>query len=656
MRLPPRPALNWKPDGTPVDGRVDDIYYSVEDGLAESRTVFLEPCGVPARWTGTKDFTIGELGFGTGLNFLAAWDLWRRHRSGPAWLHFVSFEGFPLDREDISQALQPWPELASLATRLVAQWPPRAKGIRRLCWPEEHISLTLHIGSIADTLRQSDLRADAWFLDGFSPAKNAEMWDPALWPLLVERSAERARIATFTVAGAVRRGLSDAGFKVEKAAGHGRKRQRLEGYLPPPGEVRQPAARPGTAVGPGTPGTASARPLTAANSDLTSGSIVPPLTPVPTQTSPVRLIRGSKVAVIGAGIAGACLASSLSRRGAAVTLFDKAAGPVSGASGNPAALVMPRLDAEDTAASRLLVDAYIAARQTYQNMPGIDPVTVYQQPRDAREASRYEKVLADPPLGLECLEALRGSGLLHKGACLVRPAELVPALLDGIPARWGSEVDIDQTARTVNQEPFDAIILASGLHIASMYPWLRLDGRLGQIEFYESQLAVAPSALASGAYALAVGGLRLWGATYEALTTDGIITSDAASQKNGEALQALNPFWSKEALAASSHSRAAVRATSADRLPVIGRVPDFARILETHAGLRHGKSVEAPLADVVGLFVAGGFGSRGFTWGPWAAQILTAQLFDDPMPVAGNVLELVTPARQILRDLKRKRL
>lgn len=656
MRLPPRPDLNWKPDGTPVDSRVDDVYYSVEDGLAESRAVFLEACGLPARWTATKDFTIGELGFGTGLNFLATWDLWRRHRSGTAWLHFVSFEGFPLDREDVEQAFRPWPELATLATKLVARWPLRAKGVRRLSWPDEKISLTLHVGSIADTLPQSELSADAWFLDGFSPAKNAEMWDPALWPLLAERSAKMARIATFTVAGAVRRGLSEAGFIVEKTAGYGRKRQRLEGYLPSQVSSQRPTPEGRPESGADNPDRASAGVIEGDE----RGRVIMDFDRHQEQSQksqrPEHLVQGGKVAIIGAGIAGACLAATLSRRGADVTIFDRAQGPVSGASGNPAALVMPRLDAEDNAASRLLIDAYIAARNAYSGQPGIDQVAVYQQPRDAREASRYEKVLADPPLGLECLEALRGSGLLHKGACLVRPAELVPALLDGIATRWGVEVDIDQAARTVNHEPFEAIVLASGLHIASLYPWLRLDGRLGQIEYYESQLEVAPSALASGAYALSSGGLRLWGATYEALTSEGITTSDTASQKNDDALAALNPYWSKEALSADRRSRAAVRATSVDRLPVIGRLPDIEHILQTHADLRNGKRILAPVTNVPGIFVTGGFGSRGFTWAPWAAQIVTAQLFNDPMPAARNVLDLVAPSRQILRDLKRKRL
>ena len=172
MRLPPRPDLIWKDDGTPVDPRVDDVYYSVEDGLAESRAVFLRGCDLPERWKDRPAYTIAELGFGTGLNFLATWQAWHASKPREGWLNFVSFEGYPLDVEDVERALRPWPELAELSNKLCANWPPRAKGVRQLIWPEERLSLSLHIGQIEETLPLSEFMADAWYLDGFSPAKN----------------------------------------------------------------------------------------------------------------------------------------------------------------------------------------------------------------------------------------------------------------------------------------------------------------------------------------------------------------------------------------------------------------------------------------------------------------------------------------------------
>ena len=194
-RLPPHPELNWRDDGTPEAAAHGDIYYTLGSGLAETRNVFLKGCGLPERWIDSERFTIGELGFGTGLNFLAAWELWVAHRpSLDAWLHFVSFEGFPLEREDAARALSNWPELAPYTEKLLTCWPHRARGIRRIDWPEDRVSLTLHIDDIARALSASRLEADAWFLDGFSPAKNADMWEASLYPLIAERSAKGASI------------------------------------------------------------------------------------------------------------------------------------------------------------------------------------------------------------------------------------------------------------------------------------------------------------------------------------------------------------------------------------------------------------------------------------------------------------------------------
>lgn len=611
MRLPPRPDLQWKDDGTPVDERVGDVYYSVEDGLEEARAVFLSGCGLPEGWQGRPSFTIGELGFGTGLNFLAAWQLWQQTRGEAGWLHFVSFEGFPLDREDVEQALKPWPELSELSAKLCENWPVRAKGVRQIVWAEERLTLTLHVGLIEDTLPQSRFKADAWFLDGFSPAKNEAMWDERLWPLIAERSASGARAGTFTVAGAVRRGLASAGFEVERVPGFGRKRQRLEARY----------ARDAAAVS-GVLGRA--------------------------QTSAKR------VAVIGAGISGACLGYTLQRRGLDVTLFDTADCPARGTSGNPLALVMPRLDAGDTVQARLLIDAYLAAQQFYRGLPGVEQTEVFHRPRDMKEADRFAKVLADPPLGLDQLEAVRDGGVLHKGAMIVRPSLLLPALLKGINVQWGRLAEVDIEARSVNGEGFDAVILADGWHMQNTLPEFGLTGRLGQVDWIESDVDAPPSALAAGHYALASGQQRLWGATFEGHGGEQPEVSEIARQANAEALDELAPYWFQELRRAEVYSRSGVRATTADRLPLIGAVPDVAALIEKRSVLE--RRQWKPLAvqcDREGIYAAGGYGSRGFTWAPWAASVLAAELTGDPMPARVEALEAVAPIRQILRDLKR---
>jgi tRNA 5-methylaminomethyl-2-thiouridine biosynthesis bifunctional protein len=598
MRLPPRPDLHWKDDGTPVDERVGDVYYSVEDGLEESRAVFLRGCGLPERFAGRESFTVAELGFGTGLNFLALWQMWQAYRGKQGWLHFVSFEGFPLDAADVARALQPWPELADLAGELLANWPYRAKGVHRVVWPEERLSLTLHIGMIEETLPQSEFTADAWFLDGFSPAKNEDMWAEKLWPMVAERTAPGAVAATFTVAGAVRRGLASAGFEVSKQPGHGRKRERLEAIFP--------------------------------------GS-----------TPEARMKQRPMVAIVGAGISGACLARALTDRGAGVTVFDRASGPAQGTSGNPLALLMPRIDAGDTVQARFLIEAYNAARSAYRGLPGIEETEVVQRAKDDKELARFEKILADPPFGLEDLEAIK-HGLLHKRAVMLRPAELIPALLDGIDVRWGTKGPSD-----LDDAPYDALIHAGGWQMDDLFPYLRLKGRAGQVTFVEVEVDAPPSAVASGAYALASGQERLWGATYRDQVGDAPSVQAADDIENQAALEMLNPYWRQMALSGETRSRAGVRATTPDRLPVIGALPDLDALAPQIPALRGGAGLEGAVPVLSGRYIAGGFGSRGFTFAPWAARLITAQIFGDPLPTQLETLSLVHPVRQVIRDLKR---
>lgn len=615
-RLLTQPEIDWKEDGTPIARAAGDIYFTAGDGLGETRAVFLAGCGLPEGWSGRETFTIAETGFGTGLNFLAAWDLWRENRPSPtAFLHFVSYEGFPLARDDAERALSAWPELAGLSERLIAVWPGPVRGVRHFIWPEDGVTLTLHLADIAESLPDSVYHADAWFLDGFSPAKNEAMWAADLFKGVSERSVPGAPAATFTVAGAVRRGLADAGFSVAKAPGHGRKRERLEARLATP-----PAPDP---------------------------DVFGLTRPLP---------RANRIAILGAGIAGASAAHALKQLGADPVVFDPADGPASGGSGNPVGLVMPRLDAGDTAQARLLLDAYLAARHTYRGRPGVTETEVRQVPKDEAETARFEKLLADPPLPLEDLEALAGGGLLHKRALIVEPAKLIPSLLDGVDQHYGAMPDVDLAACTVNGTPFDAIVLANGMAAGALLPWLGLEARMGQVDFTEGPADAPPFAMASGTYALALGTLRLWGATFDKVASETApFTSDAAREANLKGVETLSPYWVRDTRRPDIASRASLRATTADRLPLIGAVPDHDAFLDTFGGMRKGRpaDADAPLLDRV--FVSSGFGARGFTWGPWAASVLAARLCGAPAPASRSALEAVAPARLLVRALKRGR-
>ena len=228
-RLPPLPDLAFA-DGAPRSRDHGDVYFSGE-GLAEKRTVFLEGCGLPGAWAGRNHFTVGELGFGTGLNLLATWDLWRRHRpSAFARLDYLSFEGALMPAEAAAGIHALWPELAELSRLLLASWPARARGVQRIHLPDS-LALTLIVDDIAAALPEARAGVDAWFLDGFAPSKNPAMWSAEAMAQVARLSAPNARAATYTVAGDVRRNLEAAGFAVEKKPGHGRKKERLEATL-----------------------------------------------------------------------------------------------------------------------------------------------------------------------------------------------------------------------------------------------------------------------------------------------------------------------------------------------------------------------------------------------------------------------------------------
>jgi tRNA U34 5-methylaminomethyl-2-thiouridine-forming methyltransferase MnmC len=207
----------------PVSARFDDPYYSLEDGLAETRHVFLAGNGLPERFR--PGFHVAELGFGTGLNALAAWAAWRA-AGVPGDLRFTSFEAFPMAPGDMRRALAAWPEIAALAAMLPEGWHPGAGG---LALPA--LRLTVITGDARARLPEWDGRADAWFLDGFGPAKNPELWEPALMVEVARHTAPGGTFATYSAAGPVRRALAAAGFAVERVPGYGRKRHMTRGRL-----------------------------------------------------------------------------------------------------------------------------------------------------------------------------------------------------------------------------------------------------------------------------------------------------------------------------------------------------------------------------------------------------------------------------------------
>ncbi|MBN2631756.1 MAG: tRNA (5-methylaminomethyl-2-thiouridine)(34)-methyltransferase MnmD [Rhodobacteraceae bacterium] len=213
--------LDWRDGGVPVSRRFDDPYFSLHDGLAETRHVFLSGNGLPERLR--DGFHIAELGFGTGLNLLATLIAWRG-TGRPGTLRFTSFEAYPLPAPDIARALAQFPEALAAAPGFLTAW---ATGARSFTLPG--VAIEVIVGDARDTLPAWQGCADAWFLDGFSPAKNPELWSPDLMAQVARHTATGGSFATYTAAGHVRQALAGAGFTVSRQPGHGRKRHMTTG-------------------------------------------------------------------------------------------------------------------------------------------------------------------------------------------------------------------------------------------------------------------------------------------------------------------------------------------------------------------------------------------------------------------------------------------
>ncbi len=581
-RLPPLPDLDW-PDSqhtaAPFARDHGDVYFSGE-GLSEKRAVFLTGCGLPEAWGDREQFCVGELGFGTGLNLLALWDLWRRHRPSPtARLDYLSFEGALIQKADAARIHAAWPELGDLSQQLLDRWPDRARGFQRINLPDG-VTLTLAIDDIAAAIPQARASIDAWFLDGFAPSKNPDMWSAETLAHVARLSAPDARAATYTVAGDVRRNLEAAGFSVAKMPGHGRKKERLEARL--------------------------------------------------TTSRPAPVPPPKRVAIIGAGIAGACAAHAFLKRGCDVTIIDRAAEPGAGASGNPLALVMPRLDAADGPTARALVEAWLYARRFYAALgpDSAQQLDAIHLPRSEKEQQRFAKLLGDPPLDDAILQSFE-QGIRHLGAFAIRPRVALAQLIKGATLRFNANV------ASLFELDADLVIACAGMGLADLTDGTPpLTGRLGQLESTPSK--GAPNAIADGGYAVEAFGHLVFGATFEAANGPPQITNTARSQ-NLETLARLRPDVTPTEIS----SRAAIRATTQDRLPFAGAAP------------HKEKAPDGTPAPCSPLRLIGGLGSRGFLWAPLLAELVASEAFDEPSPVEASVAECLDPGRFLARATRR---
>ncbi|HCT73328.1 MULTISPECIES: tRNA (5-methylaminomethyl-2-thiouridine)(34)-methyltransferase MnmD [Psychrobacter] len=346
--------IDWQMDDTgnmvPVSGEFGDVYFSHADGLAESRHVFLAHNQLPERLANLAPkqcFTIAELGFGTGLNFLATWQLWQQLRAqnpklATAKLHFISTEKFPIPLADLTQILALWgqraPELTTLIELLLEAYPPLIAGCHRLNFFDDNLTVDIWLGDAAESLAKlannpSSSHApyvDAWFLDGFAPSCNSTLWADSIFAQMQRLSCPNTTAATYSCAGIVKRALQDCGFQIKKVKGFGRKREMLTAIM------------------------TDAAKLEESNSDSTDHTYNQPA-------------HNAHSIVIGAGVSGLLTAWSLANRGIQVTLLDKSA-PLAGASGNPRALLAPKMTPIHHVDEHLHTIGYLYSSRLYRRL------------------------------------------------------------------------------------------------------------------------------------------------------------------------------------------------------------------------------------------------------------------------------------------------
>lgn len=582
----PSSPLVWREDGLPQSSLYGDVYFSSVDGLAETRAVFLQGCGLPERFggriAGRRDFVVGELGFGSGLNIAALLDLWRREKPTGARLRIFSIEAHPLDRDEAARILAHWPELGEAAQALLDAWPGKARGFHRMDLPAFDATLDLAVMDVIEALEAWGGAADAWFLDGFSPALNPAMWREEVLAAVAARSAPGARAATFTVAGAVRRGLQSAGFEIAKRPGFGRKRERLEAWLP--GE--HPASR-----------------------------------------------RPESLAIIGGGIAGAALARAARVEGLAVTVIDDPDGVA--ASGNPTGLVTPALDAGGGPRAALYAQALARATALYAEIPGaVVAQGVLQLAGADRDPARFATVARQDifePGTLTALEPEETEGRLGQAtpALIMGSAQVVEP--PTIRAAWIGETLAARVARLERDGDgwrlldaegelivrADAVILAGGAASVGLDAALPLRPVRGQASWAKGVTTSAPSAF--GGYAIPTRDGVLFGATHDRDETATDVR-DADHARNLATLAKGLPRLAQQLEGKTFEGRAALRATVPDHMPI--------------AGAR---------ADGLGLLT--GLGSRGLCLAPLLAEHVVARLLGLPSPLPRQLSHLVDPAR-----------
>ena len=639
--------LQWDEQGQPLSCVFGDVYFSRANGLAETHHVFLANNQLPERFAALQpgaSFVIGETGFGTGLNFLCARQLFNQTAPAGATLHFLSVERYPLSSSDLSRALALWPELKPLADELIKNYQAIHPGFQRVVLAKGRVVLTLMIGDVLEMLPQLNARIDAWFLDGFAPAKNPEMWNEALFKELARLSYPNTTLATFTSAGFVRRGLSDQGFSLCKVKGFAHKREMLAGVY----------------------------------------------TKTFLQTSPAWFKRQPsnptrRAVVLGTGLAGASAAYSLAIRGWHVTVIDRQPSIAAETSGNAQGVLYLKLSSFFTPLTQFVLSGFGYTRRLLEHLDknAWQNCGVLQIPANENDKVRHKQLTESFDSSLLTLidadEATRVSGVtLTKGglyfpeAGWVNPPALCQWLLEhpNIKCLMSTEItalkkdgDIWQLfAGNSLVEQTEQLVLANAQSVNELLP-LKLAvkpirGQITELAATQQSLSLQTVLCEQGYVAPAFEGEHTLGATFRFKTAD-LSVNEIEHQENLTLLRDISEdlYHRLNADQAPIKGRAGFRCTSPDYLPVVGPVSDYDtfRDLYNVLGKDSRQRPDLPCPWLKGLFVSVAHGSRGLISAPLCGEILAAWMNDEPLPVADELAQACHPNRFALKDTIRRK-
>ncbi|ODN53941.1 FAD-dependent cmnm(5)s(2)U34 oxidoreductase [Acinetobacter sp. 51m] len=607
--------LDWQlVDGidVPVSKQFGDVYFSKDNGLLETRHVFLNGNDLTTRLADLKPFEyfcVGETGFGTGLNILALWQLWQQVRpDNHSHLHAISVEKFPLSKVDLIRALNAWPELKPLADQLISQYPMPIAGCHRLSFPEERFSLDLWLGDAHDVFPVIEKTApvNAWFLDGFAPSCNPDMWEENVLNNIVRLSEIGTTFASFSVAGVLKRGLKNHGISISRPRGFKHKREMLKAIWKPAEE--------------------------------TESSLIQEITQKKTEQDTESNIRPRQIAVIGAGIAGLSTAWAFAQRGHQVTIYDQSA-PLSGGSGNPLALLNPKLCPVEQSGEHLMTLAWQHALNHYQKFKAFRPIQVNQLALKNPEqllglADEYpEKILAvQDTEDQEIQTAFPSLKLLEAGA--VSPHQLRDEILQHPNIQYQqakiSHIEAAIKPQLFSDEQdlgeFDHVIVCTARETQRFfadYPVLKpIRGQVSWVN-NKTQPLSQNIAYSYGGYCMQLDAehLILGASFYPGRDDIEVLAEDHVH--NCELIHSVFPEYAQSLASTETwQGRASVRAQSQDYFPLLGKMKSDQEI-----------------------YSFAGLGSKGFLFAPLCSEILAAQILGEACPVPSSLVKKLSVTR-----------